>query len=345
MLGWRSVGGREKVYFLLNNGLFSLCYGVSLCYTACNVIMEKDVSVSSDRATRASQVTWLSVVVNTVLMGLKLLAGLWGHSSALVADALHSASDFATDFAVLIGMRLAQRPQDGDHPYGHGKYETLAAVLVGIALAAVGVAITFHAGHTILGAWVWDSYPQQPTLFALIAALVSIVIKELLYQLTIRVARETQNDALLANAWHHRSDALSSIGTAVGAGAAAFLGGAWVLLDALAAVVVGVILLKIAWEIVRDSLDKLMEQGMSAEENAQIYQLVHAVSGISEPHHLRSRRVGTVAVIELHFRVNPEMTVREGHELATQVERNLRSVFGQDAILTVHVEPEKVRLP
>lgn len=307
--------------------------------------MEKDVSVSSDRVTRASQVTWLSVVVNTVLMGLKLLAGLWGHSSALVADALHSASDFATDFAVLIGMRLAQRPQDGDHPYGHGKYETLAAVLVGIALAAVGVAITFHAGHTILGAWVWDSYPQQPTLFALIAALVSIVIKELLYQLTIRVARETQNDALLANAWHHRSDALSSIGTAVGAGAAAFLGGAWVLLDALAAVVVGVILLKIAWEIVRDSLDKLMEQGMSAEENAQIYQLVHAVPGISEPHHLRSRRVGTVAVIELHFRVNPEMTVREGHELATQVERNLRSVFGQDAILTVHVEPEKVRLP
>ena len=333
------------MYFFLNNGRFSLCYGVSLCYTACNVIMEKDVSVSSDRATRASQVTWLSVVVNTVLMGLKLLAGLWGHSSALVADALHSASDFATDFAVLIGMRLAQRPQDGDHPYGHGKYETLAAVLVGIALAAVGVAITFHAGHTILGAWVWDSYPQQPTLFALIAALISIVIKELLYQLTIRVARETQNDALLANAWHHRSDALSSIGTAVGAGAAAFLGGAWVLLDALAAVVVGVILLKIAWEIVRDSLDKLMEQGMSAEENAQIYQLVHAVPGISEPHHLRSRRVGTVAVIELHFRVNPEMTVREGHELATQVERNLRSVFGQDAILTVHVEPEKVRLP
>jgi cation diffusion facilitator family transporter len=303
--------------------------------------MEKDVSVSSDRATRASQVTWLSVVVNTVLMGLKLLAGLWGHSSALVADALHSASDFATDFAVLIGMRLAQRPQDGDHPYGHGKYETLAAVLVGIALAAVGVAITFHAGHTILGAWVWDSYPQQPTLFALIAALVSIVIKELLYQLTIRVARETQNDALLANAWHHRSDALSSIGTAVGAGAAAFLGGAWVLLDALAAVVVGVILLKIAWEIVRDSLDKLMEQGMSAEENAQIYQLVHAVPGISEPHHLRSRRVGTVAVIELHFRVNPEMTVREGHELATQVEQKLRVEFGEDSILTIHVEPEK----
>ena len=305
--------------------------------------MEKDVSVLTDRATRANRVTWLSVVVNTVLTGVKLLAGVLGHSSALVADALHSASDFATDFAVLIGMRLARRPQDLDHPYGHGKYETLAAVIVGVALAAVGVAIAFHAGHTIIGAWVWDLYPQQPTLFALVAAMVSIVVKEVLYQLTVRVARETQNDALLANAWHHRSDALSSIGTAVGAGAAAFLGGAWVLLDAVAALVVGVILLKVAWEIVRDSLDKLMEQGMSAEEKEQIYALVHAVPGISEPHHLRSRRVGTVAVIELHFRVHPEMTVREGHELATQVERNLRSVFGQDAIVTVHVEPEKSR--
>jgi cation diffusion facilitator family transporter len=179
----------------------------------------------------------------------------------------------------------------------------------------------------------------------LVAAITSIVIKELLYHMTMRVAKETQNDALLANAWHHRSDALSSIGTALGAGAAAWLGGKWVLLDAVAALIVGGILLKVAWEIVREGLDKLMEQGMSPLENQLIYELVHTVPGISEPHHLRSRRVGTVAVIELHFRVNPEMTVREGHELATQVERNLRSVFGQDAILTVHVEPEKVRLP
>lgn len=294
-----------------------------------------------ERTSRADRVTWLSVGVNTFLMVLKLVVGLIGHSAALVADALHSASDFATDFAVLIGMRLARRPQDVDHPYGHGKYETLAAVIVGVALAAVGVAITFHAGHTIVLAWWAGDYPAQPTLLALGAALVSIVIKETLYQLTVRVACETQNDALLANAWHHRSDALSSIGTAAGAGVAALLGGKWVLLDAAAAAVVGVILLRIAWEIVRDSLDKLMEQGMTPAENQQIYDLVHTVPGISEPHHLRSRRVGTVAVIELHFRVNPEMTVREGHDLATQVERHVRAAFGEDAIVTVHVEPIK----
>jgi cation diffusion facilitator family transporter len=303
--------------------------------------MSQHIYSMEERTSQANRVTWLSVVVNTVLTLMKFVAGLLGHSSALVADALHSASDFATDFAVLVGMRLARRPQDGDHPYGHGKYETLAAVIVGVALAAVGICISFHAGHTLVEAWWWGTYPSRPTLFALWAAIVSIVVKEALYQVTVRVARETKNDALLANAWHHRSDALSSIGTAVGAGVAACFGGAWVLFDAIAAAFVGVVLLKIAWEIVRDSLDKLMEQGMSLEETAQIFELVHAVPGISEPHHLRSRRVGTVAVIELHFRVDPEMTVREGHGLASQVEQHLRVAFGHDAIVTVHVEPLK----
>lgn len=294
-----------------------------------------------ERASRANRVTWLSVVVNAVLMVAKLLVGILGYSSALVADALHSASDFATDFAVLIGMRLARRPQDSDHPYGHGKYETLAAVVVGVSLAAVGMAIAFHAGHTIIDAVWFDKIPARPALIALWAAIVSIVVKEGLYQLTVRVARTTNNDALLANAWHHRSDALSSVGTAVGAGVSAVLGGKWVLFDAVAAAFVGVILLKVAWDIVRDSLDKLMEQGMTFEETQHIYSLVHAIPGVSEPHHLRSRRVGTVAVIELHFRVHPEMTVRESHELACQVEHQLRTAFGIDAIITVHVEPLK----
>ena len=298
---------------------------------------------AEERISQANRVTWFSVVANTILTILKLLVGLFGHSAALVADALHSASDFATDFAVLIGMKFAGRPQDLDHPYGHGKYETLAAVIVGVSLAAVGITITFHAGHTLFFAWWEHVYPERPSFLALCAACVSIVVKEALYQWTARVAHATKNDALLANAWHHRSDAFSSIGTAIGAGVAALFGGAWVLLDAVAAAFVGVILLKVAWEIVRDSLDKLMEQGMSVEEHQCIYDAVHAVAGISEPHHLRSRRVGTVAVIELHFRVNPEMTVRESHDLASQVEQNLRASFGEDAIVTMHVEPLKNR--
>lgn len=295
----------------------------------------------AERVARANRVTWLSVGVNVALTVGKLAVGVLGHSAAMVADALHSLSDFATDFAVMVGMRLAGRPQDGDHPYGHGKYETLAAVLVGAVLGGVGLMIAFHAGETVFRALIADVWPERPSLLALWVGLASVVVKEALYQVTIKVARETDNDALLANAWHHRSDALSSIGTSIGVGAAALFGGHWVLLDPIAAIGVGIILLKIAWDIVRDSLDKLMERGMEPEENEHILALLHTIPGLTEPHHLRSRRVGTVAVIELHFRVDPDMTVREGHEIATHAEHKLREAFGSDAIITVHVEPAK----
>ena len=303
--------------------------------------MDTQALSTEERVARANRVTWLSVWVNTALTLAKFVAGLLGRSSAMVADAAHSASDFATDFAVLIGMRLAGKPQDCDHPYGHGKYETLAAAVVGVALCGVGLAIAFHGAAALWGAWAHGELPARPGMVAFWAGFASIVIKEWLYQVTARVARQTGNDALLANAWHHRSDAFSSIATTVGGGAGALFGGHWSLLDPLAATGVGAVLLKIAWDIVRDAVDKLAEQGMSAAENARILELVHGVEGLSEPHHLRSRRVGSVAVIEMHFRVDPAMTVREGHAIANRVEQALRGAFGADAIVTIHVEPWK----
>ena len=303
--------------------------------------MDTQALSTKERVARANRVTWLSVWVNTALTLAKFVAGLLGRSSAMVADAAHSASDFATDFAVLIGMRLAGKPQDCDHPYGHGKYETLAAAVVGVALCGVGLAIAFHGVSALWGAWAHGELPARPGMVAFWAGFASIVIKEWLYQVTARVARQTGNDALLANAWHHRSDAFSSIATTVGVGAGALFGGHWSLLDPLAATGVGAVLLKIAWDIVRDAVDKLAEQGMSAAENARILELVHGVEGLSEPHHLRSRRVGSVAVIEMHFRVDPAMTVREGHAIANRVEQALRGAFGADAIVTIHVEPWK----
>ena len=303
--------------------------------------MDTQALSTEERVARANRVTWLSVWVNTALTLAKFVAGLLGRSSAMIADAAHSASDFATDFAVLIGMRLAGKPQDCDHPYGHGKYETLAAAVVGVALCGVGLAIAFHGVSALWGAWAHGELPARPGMVAFWAGFASIVIKEWLYQVTARVARQTGNDALLANAWHHRSDAFSSIATTVGVGAGALFGGHWSLLDPLAATGVGAVLLKIAWDIVRDAVDKLAEQGMSAAENARILELVHGVEGLSEPHHLRSRRVGSVAVIEMHFRVDPAMTVREGHAIANRVEQALRGAFGADAIVTIHVEPWK----
>ena len=303
--------------------------------------MDTQALSTEERVARANRVTWLSVWVNTALTLAKFVAGLLGRSSAMVADAAHSASDFATDFAVLIGMRLAGKPQDCDHPDGRGKYEALAAAVVGVALCGVGLAIAFHGVSALWGAWAHGELPARPGMVAFWAGFASIVIKEWLYQVTARVARQTGNDALLANAWHHRSDAFSSIATTVGVGAGALFGGHWSLLDPLAATGVGAVLLKIAWDIVRDAVDKLAEQGMSAAENARILELVHGVEGLSEPHHLRSRRVGSVAVIEMHFRVDPAMTVREGHAIANRVEQALRGAFGADAIVTIHVEPWK----
>lgn len=298
-----------------------------------------------NRIDNATRVTWLSVILNSVLMCAKLFVGIVANSGAVIADALHSASDFITDFTVMIGMRLAGKPQDDDHPYGHGKYETLAAVIVGIVLCGIGLLIACHAGETLVKAVAFGEYPEQPGLLALWISLISIILKEALFQITVRVANQTKSAALLANAWHHRSDALTSVAAAIGVGIAALFGGKWILLDPIAAAFVGIILLKIAWTIVCDSLDHLLEHGMSPEENEQILAVLHSDSELTEPHHIRARRVGTVAVIELHFRVSPKMTVYESHLIASRVEERLCEVFGMDAIVTIHVEPIKSALP
>lgn len=299
----------------------------------------------SNRADRATRVTWLSIILNTLLMCAKLFVGIVANSGAVIADALHSASDFITDFTVMVGMRLAKKPQDDDHPYGHGKYETLAAVIVGIFLCGIGLLIAYSSGETIVKAIAFNEYPEQPELLALWISIISIILKEGLFQITIHVATQTKSTALTANAWHHRSDALTSIATAVGVGIAALLGGKWILLDPVAAAIVGIILLKIAWTIVCESLDHLLEHGMTPEENKQILDILHTDAELTEPHHIRARRVGTVAVIELHFRVSPKMTVYESHLIASRVEERLCEVFGTDAIVTIHVEPAKNALP
>ncbi len=304
-------------------------------------MINSTLATEDQRHRQAQRVTWASILINVVLTVVKLFAGIFGASAAMIADAIHSASDFATDFAVLIGMRLARRPQDEDHPYGHGKYETLAAVIIGISLCGVGVSIAMHAVHSVYLAFIYDQWPTLPSLYTIVVGAISVVVKEFLYQWTAQIARRSKNDALLANAWHHRSDALSSVAAVIGITVAILLGGHWVLLDNLIAFLIGGILIVVAWKIVAESLDKLLEHGMSEEENKQILELILSVPNVVEPHHLRSRRVGIVAVIEIHFRVDPQMTVIEGHTIATQIEDLLHHAFGADAIITLHVEPIK----
>ena len=284
------------------------------------------------------RITHLSIWINVVLTGLKLAAGVFGRSQALIADAVHSLSDFATDVAVLIGLRFTSKPKDSDHAYGHGKYETIVAAVIGLALAYVGVQIAGTAIRRIFPAMHGDPL-IHPSAFAFWAAVLSIAVKEWLYRATMKVARATGSSSLVANAWHHRSDAFSSIATAAGVGAAAFLGDDWLILDPIAALFVSVFLLKIAWRIVREQLGELTDQSLAPAVCDEILALARGIPGIQQPHNLRTRMVGRFPVIDLHVRLRADLPLREAHEIATALERALRNRFGKETIANLHLEP------
>lgn len=294
----------------------------------------------NERAERAIKITTIGVVVNVVLLSAKFAAGFLGNSQAMIADAVHTLSDFATDIAVLAGIRFSRKPKDEDHAYGHGKYETVAAAVVGLVLLLVGLKIGWDAIHTIFDA-VRGEALQKPAQVAFWAAIVSIISKEILYQKTVIVGRAIENDSVIANAWHHRSDALSSVGTALGIGAATFLGGQWTIMDPIAAIVVSFLLLKVSLDIVKEQVGGLTEQSLSAEVHREIEALALSFPDISYPHNLRTRSVGKTVVIDLHVRVNPEMRVAEAHAVVSELEQKLRLRFGDDTIANVHIEPLK----
>ncbi|MGD9612865.1 MAG: cation diffusion facilitator family transporter [Kiritimatiellia bacterium] len=284
------------------------------------------------------KVTHLSIWINVGLTALKLAAGVFGRSQALIADAIHSLSDFATDIAVLIGLRFTAKPIDKDHAYGHGKYETLVAAIIGVALAYVGVRIAGTAIQRIFHAMHGDPL-TAPSAFAFWAAAASIAVKEWLYRVTMKVARATGSSSLVANAWHHRSDAFSSVATAAGVGAAAFLGNDWLILDPIAALFVSVFLLKIAWRIVREQVGDLTDRSLAPAVCAEILALAQGIPGIQQPHNLRTRMVGRIPVIDLHIRLRADLPLREAHDLATALERALRERFGKETIANLHLEP------
>lgn len=286
------------------------------------------------------RVTWIGFFVNLFLSVGKLFAGLWGHSAAMVADAIHSASDFATDLVVLLFVRISSRPRDEDHDYGHGKYETLATLIIGLALAAVGVKLLWN-GCLSIRDFLHGRLPEQPGQIALWAALVSIVVKELLYRYTVRVGRRVDSPSVVANAWHHRSDALSSIGTLLGIGCAYFFGGVWRLADPVAAIIVALLILFVAGKLAKTGLDELLEKSLPHEEEAKILALITADPAVSSPHNLRTRRVGQNISIEAHIRVDGGMTVADSHHLTVEIERRLRAAYGEGTMVSIHVEPKR----
>lgn len=291
-----------------------------------------------NREKEISRVTLVGSVVNLLLVGLKAVAGVAGHSAAMVSDAVHSLSDFITDIIVLVFVRVSARPQDEDHDYGHGKYETLATLLIGLALAAAAIGIVVN-GAVKFAHWLQGDSIPAPGRFALWAALLSIVAKELLFQYTRLKGRKLDSKALEANAWHHRSDALSSIGAAIGIGGAILLGSRWTVLDPLASIVVGAMLVKVAWDLLGPSFGELTDSSLPVETEKEMLEIINSVPGVEDPHNLRTRRIGNRIAAEVHIRLNGNLTLEEAHEKATEVERRFRDRFGEQSHIIVHMEP------
>lgn len=286
------------------------------------------------------KVTLVGSVVNIILLLLKFLAGILGRSSAMIADAVHSLSDFVTDIFVLVFVKISNKPKDQTHDYGHGKFETLALTLIGVALMAVAIGIVVK-GALKIAAWANGESLEAPEMIAFWAAILSIVMKEAVYRYSIIKARKLNSKAVEANAWHHRSDALSSIGTAVGIGGAVFMGPRWTILDPIASVVVGAFIIKVAFDLLKNGFGDLMEQSLPDSVENEILELVANVPGVSDPHNLKTRRIGNHYAIELHIRMDGGITLNEAHDKASEVEQLLRRRYGEETHVAVHAEPEK----
>lgn len=286
------------------------------------------------------KVTLVGSAGNAALLTFKFIAGVMGNSSAMIADAVHSLSDFVTDILVLVFVSISAKPQDTSHDYGHGKFETIASFLIGLALVAAATGIVV-SGALKLWAWWGGAELEPPGWIALWAAVLSIVIKELLYQYTARRGRKLDSQVMIANAWHHRSDALSSVGAAAGIGLALWLGQHWAVFDPLASVVVGLMLMKVAYELLKTSINELTESSLPAETEQEIEQIILSFGDVRQPHNLRTRRIGNRIAIEAHVRMDGRLPLETVHERATTIERKLKERFGNNTHVTLHMEPVK----
>jgi cation diffusion facilitator family transporter len=296
---------------------------------------------TKEREKAIRNVTLKGGAVNVALLIFKFVAGVLGHSSAMIADAVHSLSDFLTDIVVIVFVHLSEKPEDEDHDYGHGKYETMATSIIGVALLLVGLLIFYQGAQKII-AFAQGQVLASPGMIALIAAVASVVLKEWCYRFTVAVGNKFDSQAVVANAWHHRSDAFSSIGTTLGIGGAVLLGPHWAVLDAIAAVAVSFFIIKTAYELVSHATGELLEQSLPKDVEDKIQEIAESVDGVSEMHNLRTRRIGSHYAIEMHIRMRGDMTLYESHHLTTVIEQRLKQEFGRETHIGIHVEPLKV---
>lgn len=294
----------------------------------------------NEREKEIYKVTIVGSLVNFLLLLFKFISGVVGHSAAMIADAVHSLSDFVTDILVLVFVKVSSKPADTSHRYGHGKFETLATAIIGVVLFVVSIGI-FYQGATAIYSVYKGAVLPLPGYIALAAAALSIVAKEAVYWYTTLKGKKLNSQAVVANAWHHRSDALSSIGTLLGIGGAIIGGQKWAVLDPIAAVIVSIFIAKVAVGILYNSLQDLLEHALPMHVQEEIMQVILSVEGVSAPHHLRTRRIGNQYAIEVHIRVDGNLTLHEAHQITSDVEKKLKAKYGESINLTIHTEPIK----
>lgn len=291
-----------------------------------------------NRVKEARKVTWIGFAVNMVLTIFKIIAGIVGKSTAMIADGIHSLSDFVTDVLVILFIGISDKDKDDDHRYGHGKFETFATLLISLALILVGIGIFWSGLSKIIQVFQGEVL-EQPTYLALVAALVSIVSKESLFWYTKFVGDKINSNAVIANAWHHRSDALSSIGTALGISGAIFLGESWRILDPIAGVIVSIFILKVAFELGMPSVHELLERSLPKETEKSIIETIESHPDVIFQHNLKTRKIGNIFAIDVHIKLDKDISFVKSHDVATEIEVSLREKFGAKTVTNIHTEP------
>lgn len=291
-----------------------------------------------ERAKEAKKITFIGFIVNLILSVAKLAGGIVGNSAAMVADAVHSISDFATDLVVLAFVNVSGKESDQNHRYGHGKFETFAALIISLVLIGVAAGIFINGLKNILYS-IEGNTLKQPGMIAFWTAIISIVFKEVLFIYTNRVGEKIKSDAIIANAWHHRTDALSSIGTALGIAGAIFLGENWRILDPIAGVIVSLFIFKVGISIILPSVKELLESSLPQNIVEEIEDVLTNHSDIQNYHHLRTRKIGSVYAIDVHIKLNRNITFVRSHDIATEIEIELRERYGKNTQINIHTEP------
>ncbi|OJV40878.1 MAG: cation-efflux pump [Bacteroidales bacterium 36-12] len=295
-----------------------------------------------ERVKEAKKVTWIGFVVNFILTAFKIVAGITGKSTAMIADGVHSLSDFVTDVLVILFMGISGKDKDQDHRYGHGKYETFATLLISLALLVVAVGIFWSGATKVIQVFV-GVVLEQPSYIALWAAIISVISKEILYRYTKKVGGKIDSNAVIANAWHHRSDAFSSIGTTLGITGAIFLGEQWRILDPIAGLIVSFFIAKVAIQLGMPSVHELLERSLPQETEDIIIELINSHPDVIFHHNLKTRKIGNIYAIDVHIKLDKNISFVKSHDIATDIEVRLRKKFGEKTVTNIHTEPYVVR--